>query len=62
MFTDSELHHDETLSEEFVLSEQEILAEFKEQCAAAVDRRTVELPAELQEVAKAHCRMKCGIP
>jgi hypothetical protein len=39
-----------------VLSEEEILAEFREQCESAAERNLV-VPEELQIAAKAFCRM-----
>lgn len=56
MFTEVELD-DDILSEEFVLSEQEILTEFQEQCATAAERGLV-VPEELRIAAKAFCRMQ----
>ena len=39
-----------------MLSEEEILAEFREQCESAAERNLV-VPEELQIAAKAFCRM-----
>jgi hypothetical protein len=48
---------DEILAAEIVLSEDEIFAEFEEQCWKAAENCTVSSP-ELREVARAFCRMK----
>jgi hypothetical protein len=56
MHPEIELEDDEALSAEFVLTEEEIIDEFKEQCTAAVGQ--LELPQGLQIAAGAFCRME----
>jgi hypothetical protein len=48
---------EEILSEEFVLSEEEIWAEFQKQCEVAAERKLI-LRETLRIAAKAFCRMK----